>query len=250
MLKDYLSLFKTIDKFKDRGGGEFVGCCPLHDDKKESFSGNYIKGVFKCYGCGKKGHISDFAKELGMHNYKEYFTNTSDSNYTSKNITYVEPTNTLKDHSDTMNRYIENLKEDMSIWDDKLDLWLIDDLGIGYDGKGFVFGYYEGDKCIGIKHHKPSYWEKDTDGSGKWYPLNEIAKYDKNKTLYICEGEKDVISLKSRGFQAVSVSGGCNSIPKDKSGEYDLLWLKEYDDIVIVYDNDDYGVVGAKKLAK
>ena len=59
---------------------------------------------------------------------------------------------------------------------------------MGKDEKGnYVFFYYDTDNnIVGIKHHKPTYWnDKSIDKKAKWFPSNYIAKYDPKKTIYI-----------------------------------------------------------------
>ena len=106
----------------------------------------------------------------------------------------------------------------------KIELKVMDDDG------NWIFGYYDSNnELIGIKVHKKRQYG---DGSSKWFIANNIAKYDRTKDLYICEGEKDVLSLLTIGKQAISGTTGAKSIPKD------LKWLSEWDnDIYICYDN-------------
>ena len=46
-----------------RTGSQFMSCCPFHEDRTPSFSINDEKGLFNCFGCGKKGNIFDFVQE-------------------------------------------------------------------------------------------------------------------------------------------------------------------------------------------
>ena len=111
-----------------------------------------------------------------------------------------------------------------------------------------VIGYLDtmDRELVGLKIHKIR-----TIGEGKlhWYPFIKISDYKREKALYICEGEKDVITLLSHHYQAISGTAGAMSIPKDKDGNYDLEWLGIFIVIYICYDNDDSGYKGAKKLA-
>ena len=46
-----------------RRGINFVACCPFHDEKTPSFSVSRIKGIYKCFGCGKAGNAVNFLME-------------------------------------------------------------------------------------------------------------------------------------------------------------------------------------------
>lgn len=47
-----------------RQGAEWVGLCPLHDEKTPSFSVNPDKECFSCFGCGAKGDITDLISQI------------------------------------------------------------------------------------------------------------------------------------------------------------------------------------------
>lgn len=61
-------------------------------------------------------------------------------------------------------------------------------------------------------------------------------------TVVICEGEKDMLTLLSQGIPAVSIVGGCNTLP--------YLMQRELKDkrVVILYDCDQAGREGAEAL--
>ena len=59
---------------------------------------------------------------------------------------------------------------------------------------------------------------------------------------YLFEGEKDAIA--SKLLQGVSFSCGATSIPKNIDALY------EFNEVVIIYDNDEAGEQGAKKVAE
>ena len=54
-----------------RRGGNFVACCPFHNEKTPSFSVSPSKGIFKCFGCGKAGHSVGFVMEIEQCSYIE-----------------------------------------------------------------------------------------------------------------------------------------------------------------------------------
>jgi len=47
-----------------RAGKNWQGLCPFHDDKKPSFNVEPVKGIFKCFACGKGGNVFTFLMEL------------------------------------------------------------------------------------------------------------------------------------------------------------------------------------------
>ena len=95
---------------------------------------------------------------------------------------------------------------------------------------------------VQMKIHKDDQW--GTDKTNKWYPADLIAKYDKDKTLLICAGEKDAIHiLDHTGWQVATVTGGELSMPEKKSLYWNLIdGFKRY---VIIYDNDKTMFLGS-----
>lgn len=49
---DVISPFVTLQ----RRGRSFWGCCPFHNEKTPSFSVDEVRGIYKCFGCGKGGN--------------------------------------------------------------------------------------------------------------------------------------------------------------------------------------------------
>ena len=94
----------------------------------------------------------------------------------------------------------------------------------------------------GIKIHK-KYWIKEAsiDTSNQIFMMDEMSGFDRSKPLYLFEGEKDAIRSP---LQGISFSAGATSIPKNIDTLYD------FNEVVIVYDNDKAGEQGAKKVAE
>lgn len=57
------TLQKCNIQYEDRGN-RFLACCPFHSEKTPSFSIYKNSGSWKCFGCGKKGSLSDLLLEL------------------------------------------------------------------------------------------------------------------------------------------------------------------------------------------
>jgi len=47
-----------------KGGKNFMGRCPFHEERTPSFSVSQEKGVYHCFGCGKSGNVFTFLMEL------------------------------------------------------------------------------------------------------------------------------------------------------------------------------------------
>ena len=54
-----------------RRGGNYIACCPFHNEKTPSFSVSPSKGIFKCFGCGKAGSAVTFLMEHEQMSYVE-----------------------------------------------------------------------------------------------------------------------------------------------------------------------------------
>ena len=90
-----------------------------------------------------------------------------------------------------------------------------------------------------IKYHKGSQF-----GSAKCKVYPSPYLLGPCSTLLICEGEKDAISANCHGVPAITFTSGAGALPVD------LTLLDEYNNIVIVYDNDEKGRTGAETTAK
>lgn len=63
VISDYVSLRKR--------GSVYVGLCPFHDEKTGSFTVSPVKGIYKCFGCGKAGNAVNFVMEHEQCSYVE-----------------------------------------------------------------------------------------------------------------------------------------------------------------------------------
>jgi hypothetical protein len=126
---------------------------------------------------------------------------------------------------------------------------IVGKLGVGYDilTKRLTFLHIDQNrKLINIKWHKGPNGEDPYSISGhgenRLYPLHMIESY-KQSYLIICQGEKDVVTLLSHGYEAITSTLEAGKIPKD------LTSLKPYERIAILLDNDKAGIKGSEKLA-
>jgi DNA primase len=54
-----------------RRGINYIGLCPFHNEKTPSFTVSPVKGIFKCFGCGKAGNTVNFLMEHEHYTYPE-----------------------------------------------------------------------------------------------------------------------------------------------------------------------------------
>ncbi len=52
-------------------GANLIGLCPFHTEKTGSFTVSPSKGIYKCFGCGKSGHVAQFLMEIEQCSYPD-----------------------------------------------------------------------------------------------------------------------------------------------------------------------------------
>lgn len=106
-----------------------------------------------------------------------------------------------------------------------------------------VFMY---DKLLDVRTYqpngKPKIKSRTGTISGLILPFDIWRHTPKSKWTIICAGEKDMAVARSFGFNAITITGGEQALPK---------FINEFKErkIAICYDNDDAGISGAYKLA-
>jgi DNA primase len=58
-----------------RAGKNWIGLCPFHDDQKPSFNVEPVKGIYKCFACGKGGNVFTFLMEKNGWSFPETVRN-------------------------------------------------------------------------------------------------------------------------------------------------------------------------------
>jgi DNA primase len=62
-----------------RAGKNWIGLCPFHDDKKPSLNVEPVKGIYKCFACGKGGNVFTFLMERNGWTFPEAVRNLAES---------------------------------------------------------------------------------------------------------------------------------------------------------------------------
>jgi DNA primase len=68
---DMVELVGARSELRPRGGGNFTGLCPFHDERTPSFSVNAAKKVYYCFGCQESGDAIDFVKATEALDFRE-----------------------------------------------------------------------------------------------------------------------------------------------------------------------------------
>ena len=195
--------------------------CPFHDDHHPSFSMNLDTGLYFCHGCNKEGNAYQFAAEKNHPNPKQYINGSTD-NFGSfikppKNGEIKVSKPSIIDHDslrEEARRFCQNLLNNPKYIPLNWSREIIKLFTIGLDGDKLNFPQFNNNRrCINNKRHK-GIQSKDGDKSCKWYPAAVlIREYDHSRAIYICEGEKDAITLYCTGNQVVTSTNGaihCN----------------------------------------
>ncbi len=143
----------------------------------------------------------------------------------------------------------------MAILQENIKKWLneraisdhiLDTFGIMYDGERLVIPVHdEQNRVLFYKYRRNPFSDKGPKysyDSGSSMQLYGIQFLSNTHTVFICEGELDVLAMKTQGYIAVSTTGG--------SGSFNEEWSKYFINkkVFIIYDNDDAGIKGAIKV--
>jgi len=109
-----------------------------------------------------------------------------------------------------------------------------------------MFPVFMKDKLIDIRTYTPGGTPKVKSRpgalNGEIIPLDLWQQTPLHRTTLICAGEKDMATTRSHGFNAITITGGEMSLP------FSPVFFKDRD-VVILYDNDNAGKLGASRLA-
>lgn len=99
-VKKNADIVKAISHFVNlkKDGASYVAPCPFHDERSNSFRVSPIKGIFKCFGCGKSGDVVDFVIAKNSYNYyqavqwiADHQNIIPDKEYVSEHIVEPDP---------------------------------------------------------------------------------------------------------------------------------------------------------------
>lgn len=119
-----------------------------------------------------------------------------------------------------------------------------DEVMLGHEGEGISFPVTVFGQIVDIRKYNPNQKPKVRSriGANAGYFIPDVAKMIDQDEVLICAGEKDMALARSLDLEAYTITGGENKLP-DLFG-FAFRNTKVY----IMYDNDDAGVQGARKL--
>ena len=261
------NIARGLFKVKSTKGGELIGLCPVHDDKKPSFSYNPGKDVCHCFSCGFGGDIIKlWSKVKGYGDDKEGFKAFCDEFDISDDLSWSSGSGRSgkkKEQLPPLDDSYKQLGVLPETWLKKLaktrgwGVAAMDFLGIRqqtyyqpkdggdlkplkkpervaipiYDKAGQVrnIRLYKPGKATG-KIPKIISWGKNY-GAARLFPHSPGS----DGTVLLCEGESDTICAISNGFNAITQT----TKPKKWSKKH-LQEFKERD-VVIAFDADQPG---------
>lgn len=223
---------------------ETAVCCPFphhtsnglqYYETNPSAHINLEKKLFHCKVCGEgKSEVAFIAQILGC----DYETAVRIQKF-------------YKDDDEDLFHWTEkiNLPEEVKTKCNSLGISdaVIKDLNISSsDGNAISFPVFLYDKLLDVRDYRPGESPKIKTRfgaiAGLIIPFDLWRNSDINKWTILCAGEKDMAVARSNGFNAITITGGEQTLPK---------FINAFKDrrIAICYDNDDAGISGANKIA-
>ena len=204
--------------------------CPFHGDETPSLSINLDTGLFKCFAanCGKGGNFEKFQIYLEELNHQ---------------LT-IDPKEIETKHQALLSN------EPAMVWLHKergLTDETIKKYSLGFDAGRLWIPIHDGRSFVNVRRHswqgKSSYGKTLSYavgyGSVRLWPQESL----KTNEIWLCEGELDCLVLLQSGLMACTTTGG--------AGAWKDEWLPQflYKKVNIVYDVDEAGLEGARKVA-
>lgn len=240
--------FETYFGIDNNNGDEQKVLCPFphhnsagteHKDFHPSLQVNLKKRVFYCPACGAKGNEIQFIQRV--------FSCTS-----PKATKFLNTLKRLNVSFDDLMTQWRDYSDDELIAIDELDVDadVLRELGVFVEKVDDHYQYqfpvtWNGYVCD-IRTYRPGCTPKVLSEQGAQtglvIPFDIWQSTDKRRWTILCAGEKDMAVARSRGLNAITLTGGEVITPLSPE------WFKDRK-VAICYDNDFAGINGANKVA-
>lgn len=121
---------------------------------------------------------------------------------------------------------------------------VVDKLQIGFEGEGISFPVFVYGQLMDVRKYRPNQKPKvlSRSGASAGYIVPDVSTMSSLNTIYLCAGEKDMTIARSMGLDAYTLTGGEQAVPQT------FGYAFRGKNVYIMYDNDDTGRKGARKL--
>lgn len=213
-------------------GNQINAICPFCGSPKKKFYMNKETGLFDCKTgkCQARGHINNLLEKLGVDERVEFKGEIEKSEKKRINIDISR----FKDleRSDEIVEYMESRG---------ITYETLVSTGCMRKGNALAMPTYKDDEIVGVSYRTIDkvIWQEAGSGQYLW---NRSNLDKENKRIYITEGRCDCLTLIEMGYEnCISMPNGCSSLEWINQ-EWNLL--KEFEEIVLLYDNDTPGKNG------
>lgn len=218
-------------------GDQLYACCPLHIEKTPSFTVNKETHEWYCHGCGKGGKEKEFIQlyyDVSIDVAKYAFT------VWEKKGKLPFPT---EEYCDGCHKQLlERPRELEYLYSVGITDEIINQFNLGFDDCRITIPIKSRTgQIVNVRKYLPPHRRLDGSnnvkclnirklGSNRYFPYEALEE----DTIYIVEGEKDCLSARSQGINAITGIGG-SAIPTDE------LFLFKDKNIILMLDTDTTG---------
>lgn len=234
-------IYDEFVTFSDYSGGQRYACCPFHAEKEPSFTVNEETGEWYCHGecsCGG-GEVTfiekyfDVDKDVAKYAL-EFYNKHHRMPFPNEDTIEEWHQNLLQSASDLKILYGFGITDEViaelkiGLADTRIIFPLKSKTGYYVNARRYLpptkrAGYSKVPKCLNMQGL----------GQRRYYPY-EAFNDPQGRPIVLVEGEKDMASARSCGYNAVTGTGG-SAIPTDE------LSLFADKDVVIMLDSDKVG---------
>ncbi|WP_028895388.1 DnaB-like helicase C-terminal domain-containing protein [Syntrophorhabdus aromaticivorans] len=224
-----------------RKGAEFVLDCPYCGKDRHLYLN--VSGAFKCHHCSESGGWARLRKEYGA---IPSIQAPKDKPFSLPSEEYVRGCSKklLGPSGASAVEYLYRRK---------IALEQIHSFRLGMDTKNgqpvLVIPTFEDGKPVNIKYRTIPPAEKQffrwPGGKSALFNADILKTLKDDDPVFVTEGEIDAITLSGMGFPAVGITGGAGTINPEW-----IEQLERFKKIVLVYDSDNAGRGGARKIAR
>ena len=231
-----------MSKFKVEyiSGERAWGYCPYHDDKHTpnlsiTLNGKY-SGYWRCWACGKRGELSDTQNIVILN--RDKIDKSSQINWRKLRNYYILQLSKFPLYRELLSRQLN------------ISIFSINDFNVGYDGSAYTIPMYRGASVISGLQRRFSDGNKcSVKGSRLGIFHSLYGNYCIDEPLIICEGFSDTISIYDLGYSVIGIPFCGFDLRVLEDVLFDYTDGEEFENILIIPDNDDVGIKCANNIA-